>query len=135
MSLRKTLRPYILPLQEILADFQGMQFARALDIGAGTGLFLELFHRYGIIQRGLGVETNRQYFRKINEDLAIVGVDDIAGERFDLILFNDVLHHVDNKEELIRRYAADFLVDGGQVFVKEVDNRNLLYTWKYHPGK
>ena len=33
--------------------------------------------------------------------------------QFDLILFNDVLHHIDNKKEFIRRYAANCLVRWG----------------------
>ena len=27
-------------------------------------------------------------------------------DQFDLILFNDVLHHIENKKEFIRKYAC-----------------------------
>jgi 2-polyprenyl-3-methyl-5-hydroxy-6-metoxy-1,4-benzoquinol methylase len=126
MNLRKCLRKKILPLKDILDCFKGMEFENALDIGAGTGLFLEILYNHGIIKRGIGVETTERYLRKINEQLAIVGVEEIDGQQFDLILFNDVLHHVDNKQELIRKYASNYLVSGGYVFVKEVDLRNIF---------
>jgi 2-polyprenyl-3-methyl-5-hydroxy-6-metoxy-1,4-benzoquinol methylase len=129
MNLRKTLRKTILPLKDILDCFQGMKFENALDIGAGTGLFLELLYNHGIIKRGIGVETNPHYFRKINDQLAIIGVEEINGKQFDLILFNDVLHHIENKKEFIRRYAASYLISGGYVFIKEMDNRNILYKY------
>ncbi len=129
MSLRKYLRKKILPLRDILDCFKEMNFENALDIGAGTGLFLELFYDHGIIKRGIGVETSQQYFRKINDRLSIVGVEEIDNIQFDLILFNDVLHHVRNKEEIIRKYTSNYLRSGGYVFVKEVDNRNLLYKY------
>ncbi len=115
-----------MPLKEILACFQGLKFESALDIGAGTGLFLEFFYRHGIIQRGIGVETNRRYRKNLNAHLAIVDPAGIEGMQFDLILFNDVLHHVENKRGLIQEYTSKYLRNGGCVFVKEVDNRKLL---------
>ncbi len=129
MNLRKYLRKKILPLKDILDCFKGMKFEHALDIGAGTGLFLEIFYDHGIIRRGIGVETNERYFRKINDNLSIVNVEKIDGNQFDLILFNDVLHHIDNKKEFIRRYTANYLIDGGYVFVKEMNNRNIIYKY------
>lgn len=129
MNLRKYLRKKILPLKDILDCFKGLKFECALDVGAGTGLFLETFYNHGIIKRGIGIETNRQYFRKINDQLSIVDVKEIDGNQFDLILFNDVLHHIDNKEDFIRRYTSNYLISGGYVFVKEMDNRNIVYKY------
>ena len=64
MNLRKCLRKKILPLKDILDCFKGMKFEYALDIGAGTGLFLEIFYDHGIIRRGIGVETMQSIFEK-----------------------------------------------------------------------
>ena len=134
MNLRKWVRKKILPLKDILDCFKGMKFEYALDIGAGTGLFLEIFYNHGIIKRGIGVETSRRYLRKINDQLSIIGVEELGSEKFDLILFNDVLHHIENKKEFIRRYASNCLVRGGYVFIKEMNNRNILckYFSRFH---
>jgi len=129
MKFRKYLRKKILPLKDILDCFKGLKFECALDIGAGTGLFLEIFYNHGIIRRGIGVETSERYLRKINDHLSIVGVEEIDGNQFDLILFNDVLHHIANKKDFIQRYASNYLINGGYVFVKEMDNRNILYKY------
>jgi 2-polyprenyl-3-methyl-5-hydroxy-6-metoxy-1,4-benzoquinol methylase len=129
MNLRKYLRKKILPLKDILECFKGMKFEYALDVGAGTGLFLETFYDHGIIKRGIGVETTERYLRKINDNLSIVDVEEIDGNQFDLILFNDVLHHIENKNEFIRRYISTYLMNGGCVFVKEMNNRNILYKY------
>jgi 2-polyprenyl-3-methyl-5-hydroxy-6-metoxy-1,4-benzoquinol methylase len=129
MNFRKWAREKILPLNDILECFKGMTFEYALDIGAGTGLILEIFYNHGIIKQGIGVETSRRYLRKINDQLSIIGVEELGSEQFDLILFIDVLHHLENKQEFIRRYASNCLVKGGYIFIKEMSNRNRLYKY------
>lgn len=126
--LRKYLRQFILPWDDLLAVFSGRKFARALDVGAGTGLVLETLYAHNIIAQGIGVEVNGKYFRKINDDVVIIDAKELDGDSFDLIIFFDVLHHVHNKDAFISYYLK-MLRKGGTVLVKEMDNRNLIYTY------
>ena len=124
--MRKYLRRKIVPLAELLDIFKELQFENCLDVGAGTGLFLEFFYENKVIRKGIGTEINCNYFRKINDDLYIAGIDEIKKEKFDLIIFNDVLHHVTNKKDFIEKYIDSYLKNGGCIFVKEMNDRNLL---------
>lgn len=131
INLRKKIRKLILPLSDMIQVLAGagLKYEICLDIGAGTGIFItELFER-GMIKKGIGIEVNPGYFRKINDFLSIINLDTAEKSyafRCDLLLFNDVLHHVKNKEEFITFYTSKFLKPGGYVFIKDMNNRNLF---------
>ena len=125
MSARKFLRQFILPT-DLICDILGTrQYSRILDVGAGTGLFLETMHQRGIIQSGLGIETKPGFHKVINSNLSISGIDGLKdSDRFDLITFVDVLHHVQDWQSLIGSYADQYLSEGGCVFIKDMSPDN-----------
>lgn len=128
MSLRKDVRKYILPINELLGVFKGKQFDTCLDVGAGTGIFMELFYDNGVIKTGTGSEVDPSYFRKLNKDLEITSKEAIGEKKFDIIMVNDVLHHViGDKKEFLYDYINKNLKPGGYVFVKDMNNRNFFF--------
>jgi 2-polyprenyl-3-methyl-5-hydroxy-6-metoxy-1,4-benzoquinol methylase len=129
MSLRKIARTLILPIDAIAAVFSGQTYETCLDVGAGTGLFLEKFHELGIIRKGIGVEVQKQYVRTISENMRIVSPENLGNERFDLIMFNDVLHHVKDKPAFVLGYLDKHLRNGGHVFIKEMNPSNPVFKW------
>lgn len=128
INIRKKLREVIFPAKDILPVFSGLKFSSALDVGAGTGYFLELLYSQNIIRAGDGIEVNPKYFRRINRDLEITSEDGI-NKQYDLLIFNDVLHHVENKQDLLRRHIQSFLKKNGYVFIKDMNPQNLICKW------
>ncbi|MBX2861705.1 MAG: class I SAM-dependent methyltransferase [Vampirovibrio sp.] len=133
MSLRKYFRKKILPLDLLTQVLSPYCFEKALDVGAGTGMMLEHLYEHGIIRQGVGVEVASSYFRTINDALEILSSQDLQaqqpGKTFDLIVFNDVLHHVKDKPDFIQQYISQYLKPGGLVFIKDMDNAHPVYTW------
>lgn len=104
-------------------------FENCLDVGAGSGIFLEHLHAAGLIRKGTGVEVKGSCLRTINQDLRILSRDQLKNEKFDLIMFNDVLHHVVDPAAMIRQYAACFLKEHAFIFIKEMDDSSRLCTY------
>jgi 2-polyprenyl-3-methyl-5-hydroxy-6-metoxy-1,4-benzoquinol methylase len=132
VDLRKEFRKVIFPTDEILELFESYSFQNCLDIGAGTGFFLELIYNQNIIKEGIGVEINSSYWKKINENLSITSEDEVKklNKKYDLIVFNDVLHHVNDKKSFLEYYLNNYLSDNGIVFIKDMNDENILC--KYH---
>lgn len=126
MILRKKLRGYILPINSIFSIIGNMRFNTCLDVGAGTGLFIETFYKKKIINKGYGFEINHKYFKKINSDLEIG--NNIPKEKFKLITMIDVLHHIDNKENFVHHYLS-YTTKGSYILVKDMNPENIIYKY------
>ena len=127
MNLRKQLRKHILPMENIISVLKNSKYRNVLDVGSGTGLFLEELYLNGIISNGIGVDINPKYHREINKELKIVGPGYLdSGKKFDLIMFNDVLHHTRNKILFLTKYINTFLTHNGYIFIKEMNNKDIF---------
>lgn len=129
MKLRGYLRTKIFPFAEMKYVLGGYRFETCLDVGAGSGIFLELLYNNGLIQRGTGIEIEQKYFRSINRDLSIVGEDSLKDQKFDLIMFNDVLHHVADPKKFVWKYLSAFLKENSFVMVKEMSDSHIIYKY------
>ncbi|MGB9724482.1 MAG: class I SAM-dependent methyltransferase [Chloroflexia bacterium] len=90
---------------------------RALDVGCGTGEFLEIIRRLG--WDGVGIEPNPWAARQARVRLEAGVVQEIPleeaaypPETFDLITLWDVLEHLDNPPAALRRLAGWLRPDG-----------------------
>jgi len=125
------LRPLIVPLETLIADCMdaGLCVQTCLDVGCGTGLFLEEFYRAGIIAAGTGVEISTRYRRTINPDCRVILDSELSPDaQFELVMFNDVLHHVADKPAFLKRYLTH-LCPGGWILVKEMNPERFMWRW------
>lgn len=126
---RKSLRMLILPYKDFLSDLKQFKFERCLDLGAGTGFILELFYDNKLIKEGIGVEVQDIYYKKLNDHLSVISdksLSEIKG-KFDLISIVDVLHHVKDKTEFLKKYLGSYASNNNYVFVKDMNPRNPIF--------
>jgi SAM-dependent methyltransferase len=95
-----------------------------LEVGCGTGTFTALMALAG--HRVTAVDINPSYVEKAKARLATLnGVSIVAGDatrmswptRFDTVVLLDVLEHIEDDGEFLRRLAA-CLAPGGRLVVK-----------------
>jgi 2-polyprenyl-3-methyl-5-hydroxy-6-metoxy-1,4-benzoquinol methylase len=101
---------------------------RLLDVGCGPGTFLALARERGWSCRG--VDINAASVRRCRE----LGLDalagpfphpDLAGERFDALVANDVLEHLPEPRRALAA-ARELLVPGGVLFLSTPDVGSLV---------
>ncbi|WP_116090634.1 bifunctional 2-polyprenyl-6-hydroxyphenol methylase/3-demethylubiquinol 3-O-methyltransferase UbiG [Sphingomonas crusticola] len=104
---------------------------RALDVGCGAGLLSEPLARLGAAVTGLDAAPENIAVARTHaagQGLAIDyrsgEVEQLAGERFDLVASMEVIEHVDNPAGFIAALAA-VLADGG-LLVLSTPNRTPL---------
>jgi 2-polyprenyl-3-methyl-5-hydroxy-6-metoxy-1,4-benzoquinol methylase len=110
--------------------------SRVLDVGAGTGDFVELgsrtFQMSAVEPSPFLAERIRQ--RATCEVFQGAFEDFTPPEPFDAVLLMDMIEHAADPRALLR-HAAAVLKPGGLIFVCTVDSRALLYrlgpvTWR-----
>jgi 2-polyprenyl-3-methyl-5-hydroxy-6-metoxy-1,4-benzoquinol methylase len=92
--------------------------ARILDVGCGAGLFFDQLEQFGHVE---GVESDRaavQASGRWRPRIAVGNLDDTyqSAAPFDLILMLDVLEHIHDTDQIVRR-AAELLTPSGRILV------------------
>ena len=123
--IRKVGRPLIFPEKEVLNLISGYKFQKALDVGCGDGKFLDTLITAGFAQQAIGVETDDIYWGESKEGAKIVGPSILTG-KYDCIIFNDVLHHVDDKKKFIYYYINKYCDAGGVVLIKDMSPEKII---------
>lgn len=115
---RKEFAGYVRRIKRLVPD------GRALDVGCGLGLFLELL---GPNYDRLGLDVNPFSVRFIRERLGLEVMEDdameteFAPESFDLISVMQTLDHLDRPGVFLDR-AANWLRPGGVLFLSSLIN-------------
>src|SRR5206468_10036883 len=96
----------------------GVPSARILDVGCGAALFFDALEPFGHVE---GIESDRTAVEgsgKWGSRIAIGNLDGAykPAAPFDLILMLDVLEHIQDTDQLLRR-AAEILTPGGRILV------------------
>jgi 2-polyprenyl-3-methyl-5-hydroxy-6-metoxy-1,4-benzoquinol methylase len=112
---------------DMLYNFIPNKVSNVLDIGAGTGFFLENITKKIPMQHALGVEVNEKYFIQ-NERFLITDSENIPDIEFDMLSFVDVLHHVTNKELFVKNYLC-YIKNGGYILIKDMNPEKFIYKW------
>jgi ubiquinone/menaquinone biosynthesis C-methylase UbiE len=99
---------------------------KILEIGSGTGFWLELLVKNKILNHGYGSEINEKYFTT-NEIFEIHPLSYYQNRKFDFIMIIDVLHHVKDKRELFKKIFP-LLDEEGVLFIKDISNKNILHS-------
>ena len=122
-------------LQAYCAGLQG-----ALDIGCGFGFFMRYLAERGVEVRGLDIEGESvDYARgELGLEVEQVSFADYETERqFDAIVACDVLEHVDEPVEFLRK-CGGLLNEGGVLYVQvpnvlgDVLPTDGSFNWPYH---
>jgi SAM-dependent methyltransferase len=104
---------------------------RCLDFGCGVGIFLDLLVREGLAdaQSACGIDCAYQVLSYSESERVPIWprLEDV-GRDFDVALLMDVLEHVEDEKEILRR-VAHRLRPGGYVFVTVPAHRVL---WSFH---
>ncbi|MBN1696500.1 MAG: class I SAM-dependent methyltransferase [Spirochaetales bacterium] len=135
---------YELPRYGILCSYMKYfnRKIKLLDVGCGEGKILE-FCRHDLIDRYYGVDISRVALDKIEavtpHDKFICSTIEefVTDEKFDIILFNEILYYTINPENNLKRYK-DFLAEKGLFIIsmhKKSDpfaynNRCIRGVWK-----
>jgi 2-polyprenyl-3-methyl-5-hydroxy-6-metoxy-1,4-benzoquinol methylase len=103
---------------------------RALDVGCGDGLFFGQLRRYADTVEG--VEPDERLvseFRRADGSIHLRNFDATfnPGCRYDLVVFLDVLEHMEDPETAVR-HASSLVEDGGVVVVTVPAFRHLWTT-------
>lgn len=100
---------------------------KILDVGCGAGLFFDALEKFGHVE---GIESDRRAIEQSGQWRSRIHLGEIDSYRpeysFDLILFLDVLEHVQRPDQLLRR-AADLLTPTGRILAT-VPAFNWLWT-------
>ena len=127
MSIRKSLRQHIVPLEDLNLFFSSYKLTTCLDVGCGTGLWPEYLLEKGIIASCDGVEIHSKYFRQ-EKNLKITPASELPNDKtYDLVSFFDVLHHVDDKENFLKNYINKYGKKGTLIFIKEMSPQNIFF--------
>lgn len=101
---------------------------KILDVGCGNGLFLNFMKEKGWEVYGVEVSKMACNFAKEKFNLEVYNSDlinaDLKGGSFDLITMYDVLEHIPNINENLKRVYELLKTDG--VFIANVPNFNSL---------
>jgi SAM-dependent methyltransferase len=116
-------------LRKIRGILSDVPDARILDVGCGAGLFFDALEPFGCVE---GVESDpagAEHSGKWRSRIA-VGYLDATYEPaapFDLILMLDVLEHIQDTDQLLRR-AAEILKPNGRILVTVPAFKSLWTT-------
>lgn len=106
-----------------------------LDVGCGYGRLLELLGQ-GAVRRYVGIDRSPTAIERLRGRAGGDVAFDVADfttwtptERFDAIVFNEVLYYVADPVAVLRRYAAA-LTDDGVIIVSIFEHHNSRLIWR-----
>jgi len=106
-------------LDQIAQFYEGTQGLRLLDIGCGTGIFIQFLKRYGHVV-GLDFSTDALDFCRQRGCSELVRGDGsilpFGANTFDLLTANDLVEHLDDDLAALREFLR-VLKPGGRVFL------------------
>ena len=115
---------------QTLADLPGATAGmRLLDVGCGPGFLLDQAADFGFVAQGIEPDANTLVTGQ-RRGLSIRGglFPDVLSpdERFDAIVFNDVLEHIPDLEGVLAA-ASQHLAPGGRLCLNCPDKRGLFF--------
>lgn len=119
---------------------------KILDVGCSDGnVGLSIKNKFKCEVCGIEVDNEKAKVAASKIDRVITGDAEtiylqLKGDRFDCIIFADLLEHLKNPAEALKRYSA-YLKEGGRIIISIPNVRHLkvlfelifLGEWKYRP--
>ena len=107
-----------------------------LDVGCGPGKLSALLRPFSF-ERYVGVDLSAEAIKRASRHAApnaTFEVGDFAvwapRERYDAVIFNEVLHYAEYPADVLSRYAAEALKPGGVSIVSLHRAKNYLVIWQ-----
>lgn len=105
--------------------------AAILDVGCGTGFVMEGLQQdftvYGIDHAAVAVDyCTARGLKRVHQGM--LGQETFGGQRFDLIMFLDMIEHIDNDYDTLVT-AAQYLKPGGRILITVPAYR---FLWSAH---
>lgn len=120
--------------------------ALVLDVGCNTGMIgREIIRQKGVIVDGVDINTEalaeaQKYYRNVFQRDLFSGEMEIGAEKYDYIIFSDVLEHLP-RPDLILKNSQKYLKDDGKIIISlpnvarlEIRLGLLLGKFDYAPG-
>ena len=101
------------------------QPAKVLDFGAGFGYIAKRLQAAGYEVTALEISPNALASIRRHGIRAVAGLDELEGQRFDVVTMWHVLEHVERPAPLLAR-LADYLFPGGTAIVAVPNARGLF---------
>lgn len=133
-------RPYICPFHVLINHVP--QGASVLDIGCGSGLFLNLLVHKKLVSRGIGIDAAPGAIKTARRALALTDPDaDVTFEhrtveaglpdsKYDVVSMIDVLHHIaPDQQRAAMEAAASTVAENGILLFKDISPRPLWRAW------
>jgi len=133
-------RPYICPFHTLLKHVP--QNSTVLDIGCGSGLFLNLLAYRNIVNTATGIDAAKQPIITARAALKVIepkadiifehrkveeGLPDM---KFSVVSMIDVIHHIDpNYQRSALESAVSRVSDNGIFLFKDIGSRPLWRAW------
>ncbi len=108
------------------------KFKRVLEVGCGSGILLHTLKEEGIAEYTVGLEPYAQLMSENNIDKHYPDSVENAfsklktSEKFDLIIFADVLEHLQDPWSILNQSTAELLEDNGIVIISIPNFRNIF---------
>ena len=133
-----SLRPRICPVHRLIEETP--YGSSVLDIGCGSGLFLNMLAASGRLSTGVGFDPSERALRAARAGRTDgCAIEFIAGDvrsadwppgTWDVVSLIDVLHHLpENRQANAVRKAATRVAPGGRLIVKDMSRRAHLRRW------
>lgn len=125
--MKNRFRRYIFPENELLCSLESIMMKQPmsiLDVGCGSGWFLAKVLKIAPpASHGVGIEVDSRYFSTVElpdgKRMTIQNDENLTCEQFDLIMFNDVLHHIEGKKNFLLHFL-NRLLPSGTVLIKDM---------------
>lgn len=127
------LNPFLKPIEPLFYKYYGQRGDSILEIGAGSGLKLEIYQKNGL--RTTGLEPHGQSLSRREKCLGILRRNvknaRLAENSFDYILLKEVIEHVPDQKLLLKK-CFDWLKPGGKLVITTQNSEGI---WKKVFGK
>lgn len=118
-------------LEDLLKDKLSVQ-TKILDVGAGSGAFINRITKYGGIYSA--IEINKDAFELNNVKLYPLDLNNNfandINEKFDLIICIEVIEHIENPRHFIRQ-LTQLLDDNGNILITTPNVENIPARLKF----
>ena len=124
-------------MSKILRDYSGQDIyeffknKKILDLGCGTGEFLNNYYGVGAECSGIDIENNFKIKNKINFKLINIEANKFlknCKKKFDVILNMEIVEHVEDIHEFICQ-SVKFLKDDGIMFIATLNQTLKSYVF------
>jgi len=123
------------PTRQEMLEFIPTKSTKLLDVGCGTGAFLNAYKKINPVSEVWGIEISPEAssIAKNNLDVVLCGdvndmFDKLPDKKFDVIIFNDILEHLYDPFQLLKEVQRKLSTRG--VVISSIPNFRFILNLK-----